>query len=530
MNIKTSCMHAAIAVFVTLALGGCSSVPSSTIDKEGSIVIRNVADTPLRQMTTALSSGRGITDSGFLLLDRGHNAVAWRLFLADTASKSIDAQYFLWKDDRVGRLFLQHMLDAAERGVRVRLVVDDSMTESDPLYLAKASAHPNVEIRLYKPFGPKHKNYVLRWVDFAADFKRLNRRMHNKLYIVDDSALIVGGRNIGEDYFEYAAPDIFRSRDLFSIGPVADEASDVFDMFWNSPWTVPVEMAVDTPPTSEESEAFRVTLDQEGENPANYPPGYSPIGTLAQGQERLKNELIWGPAKLVFDTVPGADGAPAVPKKQDDQVQKALNKIADQTQQEIIIESAYLILTEETLERAQRATDQGIRVLALTNSLAANNHTTAFVGYRKQRKKIIEAVSELYEYRPDASSQTELYNKLAPDQPMPHMGLHAKTSVYDRKVVFVGSFNMDPRSMNLNTETGVLVESIELGQAVANSILNDMAPGNSWLVRLNDKGKTEWVTVQDGIENIEEHAEPLTSKTRKLEADIAQPFTPESQM
>ncbi len=136
----------------------------------------------------------------------------------------------------------------------------------------------------------------------------------------------------------------------------------------------------------------------------------------------------------------------------------------------------------------------------------------------------------MYEYRPDAVSQTELYKKMVPGQPVPHFGLHAKTSVYDRKVVFVGSFNMDPRSMNLNTETGVLVESAELGQAVANSILNDMAPGNSWLVRLNAKGKTEWVTVRDGIENIEEHAEPLASKTRKIEADIAQPFTPESQM
>jgi putative cardiolipin synthase len=526
---KVSKFVAALVV-TALVLGGCSLVPSSTIDKEGSVVIRSVADTPLRQISTALSAGRGSTDSGFLLLDRGNNAVAWRLFLADNATKTIDAQYFLWKNDRLGRLFLQHMLDAAERGVRVRLLIDDPMTESDPLYLAKASAHPNVEIRLYKPFGPKHNSYVFRWIDFAADFKRLNRRMHNKLYIVDDSALIVGGRNIGEDYFEYAAPDVFRSRDLLSIGPVADEASDVFDMFWNSPWTVPVEMAVDQVPTTEEAEAFHVTLDKEGKTPTNYPPGYSPIGTLAQGQARLTNELMWGPARLVFDTVPGADGTPAEPKNQEDQLLFQLEKVAALTREEIIIESAYLIFTKDTLEGINQATERGIRVLALTNSLAANNHTTAFVGYRKQRKKIIGAVSELYEYRPDAVSQTELYNELAPNQPVPHLGLHAKTGVYDRKYVFVGSFNMDPRSMNLNTETGVIVESAELGQAIANSILNDMAPGNSWLVRLNDKGKTEWVTVQDGKETVEEHSEPLTSKTRKIEADLAQPFTPESQM
>jgi putative cardiolipin synthase len=491
---------------------------------------RNVTATPLRQMATALAAEQDISDSGFLLLDRGHNAIAWRLFLADNATQSIDAQYFMWKNDRAGRLFLQRMLDAAERGVRVRLIIDDSMTESDPIYLAKASTHPNVEVRLYKPFGPKHNSYVFRWIDFAADFKRMDRRMHNKLYIVDDSALIVGGRNIGDDYFEYAAPDVFRSRDLLSIGPVADEASDVFDMFWNSRWTVPVETAVDPVPTAEEGNAFRLTLDKEGEKAANYPPGYSPIGTLAQGQERLQNELMWGPAKLVFDTVPGADGTPAVPKNQEDQVLEQLHKVAAQAREEIIIESAYLILTEQTLAGAEKATDRGIRVLALTNSLAANNHTTAFVGYRKQRKKIIGAVSELYEYRPDAASQTELYEGLVPDQPVPHLGLHAKTSVYDRKFVFVGSFNLDPRSMNLNTETGVIVASAELGQAVANSILNDMAPGNSWLVRLNDKGKAEWVTVQDGKETVEKKSEPLSSAARKIEADLAQPFTPGSEM
>jgi putative cardiolipin synthase len=171
-----------------------------------------------------------------------------------------------------------------------------------------------------------------------------------------------------------------------------------------------------------------------------------------------------------------------------------------------------------------------VKVLVLTNSLAANNHTTAFVGYRKQRKEMIDVLSELYEYRPDAKSQTELYHELAPGQPVPHLGLHAKTSVYDRKTVFVGSFNLDPRSENLNTEIGLLVHNPELAQAVADSILNDMGPGNAWQVRLNNKGKTEWVTVEDGEEIIEEDNEPLSSRGRKIEADLAQPLTPDSQM
>jgi putative cardiolipin synthase len=354
--------------------------------------------------------------------------------------------------------------------------------------------------------------------------------MHNKLYIVDDSALIVGGRNIGEDYFEYSAPDVFRSRDLLSVGPVADEASDVFDMFWNSPWTVPVEMAVDKAPTAEDVAAFRVQLNKEGLDPANYPPGFKAIGTLQQGQARLHHGLIWAPGKLVFDTVPGVDGKPEAPGEKQDRLQEQLQQIANQTREELIIESAYLIMTEDTLERTKAATDRGIRVIALTNSLAANNHTTAFVGYRKQRKALLAALSGLYEYRPDAISQTEMYNQLAPGHPVPHLGLHAKTSVFDREVVFVGSFNLDPRSVNLNTETGVLIHSAELGQQVANSILNDMAPGNAWLVRLNDRGKTEWVTIDNGKEIIEQDDEPLSSSGRKIEADLVQPLTPQSEM
>jgi putative cardiolipin synthase len=481
-------------------------------------------------MALSLSSGKGDTESGYLLLDRGHNALAWRLFMADQAVKTIDAQYFLWKNDRIGRLFIQHLLDAANRGVRVRVLIDDSMTESDPLYLAKFGAHQNVEVRLYKPFGPAHKSYVFRWLDFAADFKLLNRRMHNKLYIADDSFIISGGRNIGDDYFEYLAPDVFRSRDLMGVGPIANAASDAFDMFWNSRWTVPIELVVNPVPTEEEAIAFRKTLDAAGKDVNNYPPGYSEIGSLADAKVRLTAELMWGESRILYDTVPGDDGEPLVPKNADNRVGKALRLVADNTTEEIIAESAYLILTDSTLAHAEKLAKRGVKFRVLTNSLAANNHITAFVGYRKQRKEIIGIPMELYEYRPDAKSQTELYNKLAPGQPVPHLGLHAKTAVYDRKVVFVGSFNLDPRSENLNTEIGLLVDNPELARAVADSILNDMRAGNAWKLRLGDKGHTEWVSIVDGKEIIEENSEPLSSSGRKLEADLAQPFTPESQM
>jgi putative cardiolipin synthase len=219
---------ALVSIALSLTLGACTGVPSHAADKDASYAEKDLEATPLGSLAQELSGGKEASKSGFLLLDRGHDALAWRLFMAANAVRTLDAQYFLWKNDRAGRLFIQRLMDAAERGVRVRVLIDDSMTESDPLYLARFGAHPNIEVRLYKPFGPKHKSYVFRWIDFAADFKLLNRRMHNKLYIADGSFVISGGRNIGEDYFEYLAPDVFRSRDLMGVGPLAHEASTAF--------------------------------------------------------------------------------------------------------------------------------------------------------------------------------------------------------------------------------------------------------------------------------------------------------------
>jgi len=302
-------------------------------------------------------------------------------------------------------------------------------------------------------------------------------------------------------------------------------------MFWNSAWTVPIEMLIDPAITPEEAENFVQTLDQAGEDPDNYPPGYADVGSLEQAQARLTSELLWGEWQLLYDTVPGDDGEPLVPKDATNSVGIALRGISDQATEELIVASAYLILTDSTIEHLKSVVDRGVEVSALTNSLAANNHTTAFVGYRKQRKNMIRNFTRLYEYRPDAQAQTEVYKELAPGEEVPHLGLHAKNSVYDRKAVFIGSFNLDPRSENLNTEIGILVKSEELANMVADSILEDMGPGSSFQLRLDDRGRTEWFTVEeDGSVTVEANDEPLSSSGRMIEADLAQPLTPKSQM
>ena len=223
--------------FLLAVITACSKketepMKSITTNKTESHAFNEPDTTSLGKIAVSIASEHN-GESGFLLLDRGRDALSWRLILADAAEKSIDVLYFLWKNDEAGKVLIQRMLAAAQRGVRVRVLIDDSMTESDPEYLALFGAHPHIEVRLYKPFGPKRKS-ILRWVDYAAHMKVIDRRMHNKLYVVDSSVEIVGGRNIGNEYFEYPGKFVFRSRDLLALGPVVGTSGKAFDMYWNS--------------------------------------------------------------------------------------------------------------------------------------------------------------------------------------------------------------------------------------------------------------------------------------------------------
>lgn len=503
---------------VAACIGTLSCAPTMTTDKPTSYAIEDPESTYLGQTAQAIADGHG-EESGFLLLDRGRDALAWRLIFADAAEKSIDTQVFLWKDDAAGKVMMQRLLTAAERGVRVRVVIDDSMTDSNPQYLALFGAHPNIEVRLYKPFGPKHKSYVLRWIEYVADMKRLNRRMHNKLFLVDGSVAIVGGRNIGNEYFEYPGPFVNRSRDLLALGPVAIQAAKEFDLYWNSAWTVPIEMAVAPVPQEEDVRAEMTSLDAFAADPSNYPAGFfdDPDNIDAE-MAALAEQLLWGRATLLFDAVPDPDGKPQ-PIPEADRTGFQLFQAMQKSTQEILIESAYLIQPRDGLIALDDMGKKGVRIILVTNSMSSNNHLTAFEGYRKQRKEVLGITNvELYEIRSDFAAEAALFTAEELKDNDTHFGLHAKTTVFDRRIVFVGSFNVDPRSINLNTEMGLLIESETLGALVADSIEGDIAPGNSWQVILNDQGKTEWLTKENGVVTETYDKEPLTTAVQRAEA------------
>ena len=469
-------------------------------------------------------------ESGFLLLDRGKDALSWRTILADAAERTIDAQYFLWKDDDAGKIMMQRLLAAAERGVRVRVLIDDSMTESDPEYLAVFGSHPNIELRLYKPFGPKEKSVVMRWIDYAADLKVLNRRMHNKSFVVDGSVAVVGGRNIGNEYFDYPGPFVFRSRDLLALGPIIAKTGTAFDLYWNSDWTVPIEQVVSSVPNVQSARQAWKQLDRFAADPTHYPPGfYNKPRAIDTEIARLEPELRWGKAKLLIDAVPKKYGRPQNSAELD-RTGVALERVMDRSNEEIHIQSAYLILLKGGFEAVEQITSRGVKVKLATNSMASNNHLTAFVGYRKQRQRMLETGAELYEMRPDAKSERELFTDEQMAKYQTTFGLHAKTMVFDRKVTFVGSFNLDPRSVDLNSEMGFLVESPSLAEAVALSIENDIAPGNSWQVIMLGDGQIAWITAIDGRVVTETETEPMTSKQRRAEADLLSGVPDKSQL
>ncbi|MCH2180934.1 MAG: phospholipase D family protein [Mariniblastus sp.] len=511
-------------------VAGCGpKIESHSSQKNYSAAIKDAGQTRLGKESAALSANHP-GESGFLLLDRGRDAMSWRLILSDAAEKTIDAQYFLWKNDLAGQAFMQRLLAAAERGVRVRVLLDDSMTEADPLYLAKFGSHPNIELRLYKPFGPKRKSTVLRWIDYARDLKVLNQRMHNKLFIVDGSMAIVGGRNIANEYFEYPGPFVFRCRDLLALGPIVSQTNSAFDLYWNSDWTVPIEQVVDRVPERENVEAFWKQLDEVAQNPANYPAGsFEDTDQWSVQMQKLKADLHWGPAKLLVDAVPTRDGQPQTDQTLH-QTGVELARMMEQTEREVQIETAYLILLEEGFAALERASARGVKVTLATNSLASNNHVSSFVGYRKQRRKLLETGAELFEMRPDAASERALFTPQELSRYKTVFGLHCKTAVFDRKQVFVGSFNMDPRSTKLNTEMGFLVESPGLADAVMASIQQNISPDDSWQVVLLPDGKLAWATRRQREIIIEPDSDPMATRARRAEADLLMPVPDDSQL
>jgi putative cardiolipin synthase len=487
-----------IVILTSIFFGGCAHIPLENIEKTSSLTISNPEKTALGELF-APAVERHTDKSGFVLLDKGEEALVWRGVLANTAERSIDAQYFIWEEDNTGTIAAEYLLRAAIRGVRIRVLIDDFPVNTKPRYLALLDAHPNIEIRIYNPAGRVSSSAVTKVFSAMYDLKRFNQRMHNKAYIVDGSITILGGRNIADEYYDLHKSYNFRDRDVLTMGPIVKSISRGFDTYWNSKWAIPVNALIKLDVTKQEMHAYHTALSSYAQDPRNHPERFH--RSLEEGRNELTSlaaQMIWGKAVLIND----------IPGKNDDPVKldafgrsgEQLTKISLQAQQEILVQTPYLVMMPGTFSVVKKLVDRGVAIRIQTNSFASTDNLPAFAGYVRQREKILQHGVELYEQKPDPVSRQRLIERheLLDDKAI--FALHAKTAVFDRKTVFIGSFNLDPRSTHLNTEMGLVIRSPELAEQVATLIERDMAPDNSWHLVLDEKQNLEWISTESGKE------------------------------
>jgi len=475
-------------VLVLGALTGCAGSPRITYEPgPPEPALPAAPHGAFADIESIVRTRQGEETSGFELLDNNADGLRWRLVLIDSAQSSIDAQYYLWYGDAAGRLLISHLLDAADRGVRVRLLVDDLNTLlqdagtvklRDPV-AAWVDAHPNIELRLFNPWT--RRDLGARMGEAVTDLDRINQRMHNKALIVDNRAAIVGGRNIGDEYMGLSAGFNFHDLDVLGVGPIARQASIVFDDYWNSRWAMPVSvLAIPVSPNEQEAgrELLRTRLKQD-QSLAEFP-----IEPASWGDElgTLPDRLMPG-TSVVHADHPTAEGFEQL-------MLEEIRGLIESASSELLIENAYIIPVDRSIAMLRELHERGVTVRVLTNSLASHDVPAVNSHYRRWRKPILESGAELYELRHDAQIQTSVVD--TPPTRSGFVGLHSKAMVVDRRYVYIGSMNYDPRSAAINTEMGAFIDSPELADALVKLIGRDMRPANSWRVELDAAGRLRW--------------------------------------
>lgn len=447
--------------------------------------------------------------SGIYPLYDPYNAYAARALLAHAAQKTLDVQYYIWRGDTTGTLLLGALLSAAERGVRVRLLIDDNGITGLDSTLAALNAHPNIEVRLFNPF-------VLRWpksLGYLTDFSRLNRRMHNKSFTVDNQATIIGGRNVGDEYFGATHDVLFADLDVLAIGAVVQDVSDDFDRYWASQSSYPVDRLVsaDGP---QALESFREELAEAERQPRAQ--GYRAVLTgskLVGSLMRGEMEFHWARTTMISD-----DPAKALGEVNPEQLLVwQMDRLLGEPRRKVDLVSSYFVPTRTGVRSFQSLMARpGMRVRVLTNSLAATDVAAVHAGYAKRRRALLQAGVELWELRPTGDRPTRHGSA-----PFGSSGsaLHAKTFAIDEQRLFVGSFNFDPRSVHLNTELGFIIESPVMAQALSRAF-DQTIPYRSYRVELDDKGELMWVQLnEDGSRRVF-HTEPEAGLWRRLNVGV----------
>jgi putative cardiolipin synthase len=493
---------------VLLTLGACASLPDDLqqVPSEGwatpedtllgSIIDETAPDDP--------------SLSGVELLARPDEAFITRFAIAGLAERTLDLQYYLWKGDLAGQLLLWRALEAADRGVRVRFLIDDIYHSGRDDVYALVDTHPNFELRVFNPMANRG---LAKNLNYLVNKKSLNHRMHNKIFMADNAVAVLGGRNIGNDYFGIDTNANFFDLDVLTVGQGAREAGAAFDEYWNSRYAVPIAVLHNKTYTEKDLEQGRVRL-KAALKQANALPFALQIkeNESIENLKKWREQLIWTEAHVVVDPLERFEG----------QGTSAIvdfgRQYVDEIDTEFIGEFAYLIPTQQGIDNTARMIERGVRVRLLTNSLMSNNHITAHSGYMKYRKDLLRAGVELHELRADAALR-EHFRIHEDDSEVP-AGIHTKSFVLDGEQALIGSFNLDPRSRDLNSEIGLVVTNREFVQQVVDEMNRDFDPKNSYRLFLNEKGKLRWeLQNPDGSITIYER-DPGASLWKRMAARI----------
>ena len=487
----------AFLLLLSVCLSGCTTFdaqkpPSQALPATQSSFGRSI------QAQAAPHQGR----SGFRLLSDSSEAFTARAELIRNAQSSLDLQYYIVHDGISTRILVSELLNAADRGVRVRILLDDTTSDGLDRIIATLAAHPKIQIRVFNPLHLGRSTVVTRTMGRFFNMSQQHRRMHNKLWVADNSAAIVGGRNLGDEYFD-AEPNLnFTDIDMLSVGPVAEQLGHSFDQYWNSALSKPIEQFLSTKPTAKDLRNTRTRLDESLEETRKQNQALYQQLMAYTSHPRLdvwRRELIWAWNQALWDAPSKvlADGEPDPHLQLTTQLAPELNRVS----KELIMVSPYIVPAQPGLVYLTGRADAGVSVSLLTNSLEATDVPATHGGYAPYRKALLEHGVHLFELRRqpgdngNGGSGPRLFHSGSSHSS--ESSLHSKAMIFDRQKAFIGSFNFDPRSILWNTEVGVLVDNPQLAGRVRELALEGMAPPLSYQARL-EKGQIVWVTEDDG--------------------------------
>ncbi|MDP3556279.1 MAG: phospholipase D family protein [Bacteroidota bacterium] len=422
--------------------------------------------------------------TGVYVLEDGDGAMVTRAWLTEYAEKTIDIQYFIFSTDNVGLIACDYLVRAADRGVKIRILVDDIMVDAGTHEILTMDSHENISIKIYNPGINIGKNIYEKLKKFKTDFNGANQRMHNKTFIVDNKVLITGGRNIADEYFDYNREYNFRDRDVLLIGKVTKQVEKSFNEFWNDTLSVPITDLVDEADNNFNDKNRFNRLHQYACNPENFwPQVREKIKNLPLAFQKIQKsgDLVWLDSVDFISDFPGKydRNNPSSPGRV---ATIALMNLIKHAKTSIEIQSPYLITTEVGQKLFRDAVNRGVKVRVLTNSLASTDNLEAFAGYQSCRKNLLETGIKIYEFKPDAAKRFKIMTGALQKKLnyTPTFGLHAKSMVVDGNITVIGTFNLDPRSANYNTECFAVIYSSKIASGVLKGMEEEFKPENSW--------------------------------------------------